>query len=134
MKFVNPLPFVADMKRAKDFYSKVLELKIVQDCGNFVQFDNGFALHEGSSLFRTIFGRDVETVHSYGCGNLVLYFEVDDIDATYCRIGDQLDLIHGVRRQDWGQRVFRFYDPDGHIVEIGEPQNTASSVAMDEAT
>jgi hypothetical protein len=26
-----------------------------------------------------------------------------------------------LREQPWGQRVFRVYDPDGHIVEIGEP-------------
>jgi hypothetical protein len=29
-------------------------------------------------------------------------------------------LIHGPREQPWGQRVVRLYDPDGHIVEVGE--------------
>lgn len=89
MKFVNPLPFVTDMKRAEDFYADVLGLKVVQDHGDFVQFENGFALHEGASPHKTT-GR--------------------------------LDLIHPAGRQEWGQRVFRFRDPDGHIVEAGEAQ------------
>lgn len=124
MKFVNPLPFVADMTRAKAFYNDVLGLKILQDHGNFVQFENGFALHEGASLYRTIYGEDAETGPSYGRMNLVLYFEDDEVDVTFDRIADQLNVIHEVRQQEWGQKVFRFYDPDGRIVEVGEPQNS----------
>lgn len=132
VKFINPIPFVADLARAKTFYCDVLGLNILQDHGNFVQFDNGFALHEGMSLHRTVFGEDAETgdaqagvadnTQSYGRGNLVLYFEDDELDATFDRIGDQLNVIHDIQQQKWGQRVFRFYDPDGHIVEVGEPQ------------
>ncbi len=28
--------------------------------------------------------------------------------------------IHPLKEHRWGQRVVRFYDPDGHIVEVGE--------------
>lgn len=132
MQFVNPLPFVEGMARAKAFYSDVLGLKILQDHCNFVQFDNGFALHEGKSLHRTVYGEDAENgdaqagdaenAQSYGRGNLVLYFEDDELDATFDRICDQLNMIHDIQQQEWGQRVFRFYDRDGHIVEVGEPQ------------
>jgi hypothetical protein len=31
--------------------------------------------------------------------------------------------VHPVVEQPWGQRVFRVYDPDGHVVEIGEPMD-----------
>ena len=127
VKFINPIPFVADLARAKAFYCDVLGLKILQDHGNFVQFDDGFALHEGMSLYRTVYGEDAETedaenTQSYGRGNLVLYFEDDELDATFDRICDRLNMIHDIQQQEWGQRVFRFYDPDGHIVEVGEPQ------------
>jgi hypothetical protein len=30
-------------------------------------------------------------------------------------------VVHPLREQPWGQRVLRVYDPDGHIVEVGEP-------------
>jgi len=29
-------------------------------------------------------------------------------------------FIHALQEQPWGQRVVRVYDPDDHIVEIGE--------------
>ncbi|HEX7712444.1 MAG TPA: VOC family protein [Bacillota bacterium] len=30
------------------------------------------------------------------------------------------EIIHPFEKQAWGQNVFRFYDPDRHIPEIGE--------------
>jgi catechol 2,3-dioxygenase-like lactoylglutathione lyase family enzyme len=121
MKFVNPLPFVADIGRAKRFYSEVLQLRILEDHGDFVRFDDGFAIHEGTSLHQTVFGECRDEDAPYGRRNLVLYFEDEDLDAAFNRIAEHVDLIHEVRRQFWGQRVFRFFDPDGHIIEIGEP-------------
>lgn len=121
MKFVNPLPFVADMPRSKQFYAALLGLRILEDHGDFVRFEGGFALHTGEALHRTVFGEPPGEDAPYGRRNLVLYFEDADIDTAFGRIGCEVDLIHEVRRQAWGQRVFRFFDPDGHIVEIGEP-------------
>jgi catechol 2,3-dioxygenase-like lactoylglutathione lyase family enzyme len=46
MKFVNPLPFVADMGRATSFYREVLGLRVLKDHGAFVTFEGGFALHD----------------------------------------------------------------------------------------
>ena len=53
---------------------------------------------------------------------MLLYFEHWDVDAAFEKIAPHVELIHTVEQQAWGQRVFRFYDPDGHAVEIGEPQ------------
>jgi catechol 2,3-dioxygenase-like lactoylglutathione lyase family enzyme len=121
MKFVNPLPFVADIGRAKRFYAEVLQLKVLEDHGAFVRFEDGFALHDGTALHQTVFDAPPAEGGPYGRRNLVLYFEDGDIDAAFGRIVGQVDLIHDVREQAWGQRVFRFFDPDGHIVEVGEP-------------
>ena len=122
MKFVNPLPFVADMDRAKHFYADILGLRIAEDHGSFVRFDGGFALHDGAALHATVFSAPAPEGGPWGRGNLVLYFEDADIDAAFGRIAGHAALIHPIRREPWGQRVFRFFDPDGHIVEIGEPQ------------
>jgi len=122
MRFVNPIPFVSDIARSKVFYRDLLGLKILNDFGNFVLFDTGFAIHEGKSLEQTIWGKSSETSASYGRRNMLPYFEHEDVDAAYAAIAPHVDLIHPVEKQEWGQRVFRFYDPDGHAVEIGEPQ------------
>lgn len=122
LRFVNPIPFVKDIARSKQFYSKVLGLSVIEDHGNFVLFETGFALHEGTSLVQTVWGKREEIGETYGRRNLLLYFEVEDLEAAFARIGPQVELIHGPERQDWGQTVFRFLDPDGHAIEIGAPQ------------
>jgi uncharacterized glyoxalase superfamily protein PhnB len=52
---------------------------------------------------------------------LLLYFETNQLDAAFARLKNKVRLVHPIERQSWGQRVFRFYDPDGHVIEIGEP-------------
>ena len=31
-----------------------------------------------------------------------------------------MDFVHPIVEHSWGQRVVRFYDPDKHIIEVGE--------------
>jgi catechol 2,3-dioxygenase-like lactoylglutathione lyase family enzyme len=121
MKFVNPLPFVASIDRSKKLYIEILGLKVLEDHGDFIKFDSGFALHDGKSLHRTVFGGESDNDSSYGRLNLVLYFEAENLDGEFARIANRIDLIHPIERQGWGERVFRFYDPDRDIVETGEP-------------
>jgi len=125
MRFVNPIPFVRDIAVSKAFYRDVLGLTVAEDHGAFVLFEGHFAIHDGAALARTVWGdqADTEDTGPYGRRNLLLYFEEDDIDACFARPRDRVTLIHGLDRQAWGQRVFRFYDPDGHAVEIGEPMS-----------
>lgn len=122
MRFVNPIPFVRDIARSKAFYRDRLGLVVREDFGSFVLFETGFALHEGPALEETIWQEALPGDEPYGRRNLLLYFEHEDVDAAFDVIAPHVDLIHPVERQAWGQRVFRFYDPDGHAVEIGEPQ------------
>lgn len=122
MKFINPIPFVHDVAISKEFYRSLLRLNVMQDHGDFVQFENGFALHDGAALMRTVFGEPEIPRGPYGRKNLVLYFESADIEGDFSRIAPSVRMIHAVEKQAWGQRVFRFFDPDGHIIEIGEPE------------
>ncbi len=123
MRFINPIPFVRDIKLSRNFYENTLGLKVLEDAGNFVLFETGFAIHDGPALEQTVWGETSGTAEAYGRRNLLLYFEHDDVDSAFESIAPHVELIHPVEQQAWGQRVFRFYDPDGHAVEIGEPQN-----------
>jgi predicted enzyme related to lactoylglutathione lyase len=129
MKFINPLPFVADISRSKVFYQTLLQLEIIQDHETFVQFENGFAIHDGAALFQTVFGRSQKAAGPYGRNNLVLYFETEDIVSAFRRVEGNAELIHPIAQQSWGQRVFRLWDPDRHIVEIGEPHAPTTDAA-----
>ncbi|OCJ07409.1 bleomycin resistance protein [Rhizobium sp. AC27/96] len=123
MRFINPIPFVSDIERSKMFYRDVMELKVLSDFGSFVLFETGFAIHDGKVLEQTVWKTSAEILEAYGRRNILLYFEEDDVDSAFERIAPHVELIHPVERQEWGQRVFRFHDPDGHAVEIGEPQS-----------
>lgn len=50
-----------------------------------------------------------------------LSFETEDIDA-FMYVLDQyhVTLLHPLKEGAWGQRVVRFYDLDGHVIEVGE--------------
>jgi catechol 2,3-dioxygenase-like lactoylglutathione lyase family enzyme len=121
----HPLTFVSDLQCSTAFYRDILGLIVRADFGNFVLFEGGFAVHEGGALSETVWGAAASDPGPYGRGNLLLYFEDDDVDAAFERIAPHVELIHPVERQTWGQRVFRFYDPDRHAVEVGEPQAVA---------
>lgn len=121
MRFVNPIVFVSDIERSRRFYRDIVGLVIRADFGNFIAFESGFAIHDGRSLAETVWGAAPADAAPYGRGNLLLYFEDDHVDHAFERMAAHVDLIHPIERQAWGQRVFRFRDPDGHAVEIGEP-------------
>lgn len=51
-----------------------------------------------------------------------MYFEEDDIDTFVSKLSafEDLEYVHPLFEHPWGQRVVRFYDPDRHIIEVGE--------------
>ena len=58
---------------------------------------------------------------SFGSNNAEIYFEEDDFDKFVEKLGEfNIEYVHPVKEHSWGQRVVRFYDPDKHIIEIGE--------------
>ena len=50
-----------------------------------------------------------------------LEFQVDDIDADYARLKDQVPLVHGLKTMPWGNRTFQFRDPEGTAVSLYMP-------------
>lgn len=119
--YYSTIVFVKDLKKSKDFYSGVLGLKIEIDYDTIVAFENHFVIHDGNELLNTVFGKRPSSNRKKGKRNLLIYFETDDLEKSFANIkGNGADIIHGIKKQHWGQKVFRFYDPDGHIVEIGE--------------
>ena len=58
MRFVNPIPFVRDIGRSRDFYRDRLGLKVLEDFGTFVLFETGFAIHDGRALEQTVWGKE----------------------------------------------------------------------------
>ncbi|MBN1768705.1 MAG: VOC family protein [Prolixibacteraceae bacterium] len=116
-KFICPLLVVADMQRARSFYETVLEQKVIMDFGENITFEGNFALHLQSHFAQLIDGKKID----HGANNFEIYFEFDDMEAFNQRLLDNgVELVHPMLEQPWRQRVVRFYDPDRHIIEVGE--------------
>ena len=117
MKYICPLLAVKNMEASKRFYQDVLGLSVVNDFGANVTLTGGIALQTLDS-WKSLIGTDRVTLQSHG-GEL--YFEENDLDA-FCRRLTALSvpLVHPLITHRWGQRAVRFYDPDGHIIEVGE--------------
>lgn len=125
MRFVNPIPFVRDIDAARAFWRDVVGLAVKEDHGAFVLFEGGFAIHDGVALARTIHGPGTGVSPPFGSDTVLLYFEDPDLPAAFARIAPFVTVLHPVRREPWGQEVFRFRDPDGYLVEIGAPMDGA---------
>lgn len=121
LKFVCPLIVVGDIAVSRRFYEGLLGLRVTADFGANVTFENGFAIHQREH-YQSLLGDPADYPVVTKSNNGELYFETGDIEATCRRLREAgVEFIHAVREEPWGQRVMRLYDPDGHIVEIGEP-------------
>ena len=120
MKLKNPLLVVTDMERSKAFYRDVLGLRVVMDFGANITLTGGVCLQTRDS-WESLIGVGTEMI-AFGGKDTELYFEEDDFDGFVKgleRVGT-LRYVHPVVEHSWGQRVVRFYDPDRHIIEVGE--------------
>ena len=117
MKIKNPLLVVKDMEKAKAFYRQVLGLRVIADLGANVVLTGGLALQTEKS-FMEFTGKEI----FYQGNDAEIYFEENDFESFLEKLQSipSLDYVHSVKEHSWGQRVVRLYDPDKHIIEIGE--------------
>ena len=120
MQFKNPLLVVSDMEKSKKFYKDALGLDIILDFGANVTLTGGLCLQTKETWMEFIDAKEEDII--FGGKNAEIYFEEDDFDAFAERLKDldNIDYVHPVIEHRWGQRVVRFYDPDRHIIEVGE--------------
>ncbi|NLB52441.1 MAG: hypothetical protein GX808_05830 [Syntrophomonadaceae bacterium] len=64
----------------------------------------------------------VQTRYDQGQYNMELYFEVDDFEGFIQKLNTykSIEYVHKPKKHEWQQRVVRIYDPDHHMIEIGE--------------
>lgn len=118
MRYTCSLIAVSDLEVSRRFYEEVLGQKVVLDLGWNLVFEGGFAIQYN---FDEIISIEEETVMKRS-HNFELYFEEDDFEAfiEHLKKFDNIEYVHLPKKHDWQQRVVRIYDPDKHIIEIGE--------------
>ena len=118
MKYTGMLIAVADMAKARAFYTGLFGLAVTGDFGANVSLEGGLFLQTADTWEHFIHGKPV----AFGANDAELAFETDDFDGFLQKLAawDGIAYVHTPEEQPWGQRVVRFYDPDRHIVEVGE--------------
>lgn len=124
ISFEGPAVFVADMGAARKFYENLLGLEVQFAVAEaYTAYAGGMSLWSAASASELIHGcTPAEAPGPQGRGNFELYFETDAIvEAWDIFEAAGVPIVHGVREMPWSQRCFRIQDPDGHLVEVGEP-------------
>lgn len=93
-------------------------MEVCQDYGRNILFSCGLALQQD---FGWLVGVPEEQVYRKP-NNVEIAFEEHDFDGFLQKLNGhpEIERLGCVIEHDWGQRVIRFYDPDGHLIEVGE--------------
>lgn len=118
MKYTCALLSVADITAARKFYEDLFSLELFQDYGRNISFTCGLALQQD---FDWLVHLPKERIGKKS-NNMEICFEEPDFDGFLEKLKKYPDIefLGDVVEHDWGQRVVRFYDLDGHIIEVGE--------------
>lgn len=117
MKFICSLIVVENVEKSRNLFENILGIKVIADFGENVTFNGDFAIHQKDHFSSLIGNREI----SRKANNFELYFEHNELFEIIESIkAEGLEIIHEIQEQPWKQRVFRFYDYDRNIIEIGE--------------
>lgn len=118
MKHICMLISVADINASRKFYEELFGLEVYQDYGRNIAFTCGLALQQD---FDWLVNLPKEKVLKKS-NNAEIVFEEQDFDGFLNKLREYPDIeyLGEVIEHSWGQRVIRFYDLDGHIIEVGE--------------
>ena len=119
MKLKNILIVVSDIEKSKRFYEELFGLRVITDFGENVILTEGLVLQQ-IDVWQDGIQREV----SFGGHDAELYFEESDMDGFLAKIkNSELEVVFVDEKtpdHPWGGRVVRIYDPDRHVIEVGE--------------
>ncbi len=119
MKLKNILIVVKDIEASKKFYHDLFDIDMVLDNDGNMILTEGLVLQD-EKIWKSFLDRDI-VPKSNSCE---LYFEEQDIESfieKLERLYPDIEYVNRLMTHSWGQRVIRFYDLDGNLIEVGTP-------------
>lgn len=119
MRLKNVLIVVKDIEKAKRFYHDLFGLETVLDNDGNVILTEGLVLQD-EKIWKDFLERDVVPENN----SCEIYFEESDIEAFVQkleRLYPAVKYVNKLMTHSWGQKVVRFYDLDGNLIEVGTP-------------
>lgn len=119
MKLKNTLIVVKDVEQSKKYYEDLFGLKLLVDNDGNMILSDGLVLQD-----RKIWEKFLEKEVSFQNNATELYFEESEIEAfaqKLERLYPNTEYVNKLMTHSWGQKVIRFYDLDGNLIEVGTP-------------
>lgn len=119
MKLKNILIVVKDIGKAKQFYHDLFGLNTVLDKEGNVILTEGLVLQD-EEIWKQFLGKEIMP----GSNACELYFEERDIEAFVQkleRLYPSVQYVNKLMTNSRGQKMVRFYDLDGNLIEVGTP-------------
>ena len=119
MKLKNVLIVVKDIEKSRKFYHDLFDIDLVLDNDGNMILTEGLVLQD-EKIWKSFLDRDI-VPKSNSCE---LYFEEQDIESfveKLERLYPDIEYVNRLMTHSWGQRVVRFYDLDGNLIEVGTP-------------
>ena len=119
MRLKNILIVVKDIEKSRQFYHDLFGIDLVLDNDGNMILTEGIVLQD-AKIWKSFLDRDI-VPRSNSCE---LYFEEQDIESfveKLERLYPSIEYVNRLMTHSWGQRVIRFYDLDGNLIEVGTP-------------
>ena len=119
MRLKNILIVTKDIEKSKKFYHDLFGLEMVLDNEGNMILTEGLVLQD-EKIWRDFLGRDIVPENN----SSELYFEEADIEVfveKLERLYPDIKYVNKLMTHSWGQKVLRFYDLDGNLIEVGTP-------------
>ncbi len=119
MRLRNILIVVKDIEKAIQFYHDLFGLDVLLDNDGNVIMTEGLVLQD-EKIWKSFIERDI-TQKSNSCE---LYFEESNLEAFVEKLEQyypSIEYVNKLMTHSWGQKVVRFYDLDGNLIEVGTP-------------
>ncbi|MBQ5591638.1 MAG: VOC family protein [Clostridia bacterium] len=119
MKLKNILIVVKDIEKSRKFYHDLFGIELVLDNDGNMILTEGLVLQD-EKIWKSFLDRDI-VPKSNSCE---LYFEEQDIESFVKKLETlypSIEYVNHLMTHSWGQRVIRFYDLDGNLIEVGTP-------------
>ena len=122
MKLRNILIAVKNIEKSRQFYHDLFGLELILDNDGNMILTEGLVLQD-EKIWREFLGRDVIPENN----SCELYFEESDLEGfveKLERLYPEVRYVNRLMVHSWGQKVVRFYDPDGNLIGVGTPMQT----------
>ena len=119
MKLKNVLIVVNNLDKSIEFYRQLFGLEVVLKQEGNVILTEGLVLQE-ASVWKRFIEKDVIRQNNA----TELYFEERDIEGFVKKLKTYKEPVQYVTQLTecpWGQKVVRFYDLDGNLIEVRTP-------------